>query len=113
MNKASILKNVEYNENRPAVSVLMESDFTKEIRIVFREGQHMKEHKAPLPITVEIVDGIIDFGVSGDLCRLEKGDLISLSGNVPHDLTAMSDSIVRLTLSKKDEVKRVEGAAQS
>lgn len=108
MKIVSILKDVQYNPDRPAISVLMESDFTKEIRIVFKHGQHMKEHKAPYPITVEVVEGTIDFGVYGNSNKLNRGDLISLSGNVAHDLTAKADSIVRLTLSKNDSISRVE-----
>lgn len=108
MKKVSILQNIEYSESKPVVSILMETDFTKEIRIVFKQNQQMKEHQTPFPITVEIVDGKIDFGVNGDIHKLKKGDLISLSGNVPHNLSAIVDSIVRLTLSKGDQVNRVE-----
>ena len=85
----------------------MESDFTKEFRIVFKEGQAMNEHRAPFPIVVEIVDGEIDFGVEGAVHNLKRGDLIALGGNVPHDLKARHDSIVRLTLSKADRTERV------
>lgn len=108
MKKASILEELTFNETKPAISVLMESDFTKEIRILFRKGQLMKEHKAPYPIVVEIVDGEIEFGVEGQNLQLKKGHLISLKGNVPHNLLAISESIVRLTLSKGDNANRVK-----
>lgn len=111
MKTASILKNLAYNEQRPAVSVMMETEFSKEIRIAFKQGQVLAEHQAPFPITVQIVKGNIDFGVQGEIHALETGDLITLSGKVPHDLTANEDCVVRLTLSKKDRADRVKSAA--
>jgi quercetin dioxygenase-like cupin family protein len=111
MNKASILKEVSYKESGPSVSVLLQSDFTKEIRIAFKENQTMREHKTPYPIVVEIVEGTIDFGAEGETHHLEKGDILSLAGNIPHNLTATSQSIVRLTLFKADSATRVQKVA--
>lgn len=112
MNKTSILANIQYGENKPDIKLLFESDATKEIRIVFRKGQLMKEHKTGFPITVEIFEGAIDFGVEGNLHKLVKGDIVALPAGVPHDLLAAADSIVRLTLSKSDTVQRVKSVLE-
>lgn len=111
MKKASLLQDVSYNEDKPKVALLLESEFTKEIRITFLQNQIMKEHSTPYPIVVEIVEGKIDFGVNGTIHHLVKGDLVSLQGGVPHDLTAIEQSTVRLTLSKGDKSKRVSEVA--
>ncbi|MCU4177390.1 cupin domain-containing protein [Carboxylicivirga sp. N1Y90] len=112
MKKSSLVENIEYKENRPAINVLFESDTSKEIRIVFRKGQVMAEHKTSYPISVEIFEGEIEFGVKGEKLVLVRGDLVALDANVPHDLLANADSIVRLTLAKGDLVQRVVSVAK-
>ena len=72
MNTASLIGNVAYDENKPAVTVLLKTKASKEIRIVMKQGQSMKEHKAPYPIVVEIFEGSIDFGVKGKKSLLLK-----------------------------------------
>lgn len=108
MKVASLRNEILYNEDKVAVTVMMETETSKEIRIVFRKGQVMKEHKAGFPITVEVHQGTIAFGANGEKMTLKAGDLIYLDANVPHDLLAEEDSIVRLTLSKFDQVERVK-----
>lgn len=108
MKKASLITDLIYSEDKPVISVLFETDNTKEIRIAMRKNTAMKEHKTPFSIVVEVFEGEIDFGVQGNINPLKKGDIIAIEGSVPHDLLAKKDSIIRLTLTKKDQVKRVE-----
>ena len=112
MKTASIYQDLEFNENKPAIKAILETDFTKEIRILMRENQEMKEHQTPCPIVVELLEGEIIFGVEGQNYEVKKGDLLTLSGGVPHNLIAKKESVIRLTLSKLDSSKRVEGVAE-
>lgn len=104
---AQFFDNLVYNEQSVAVKVMLETPFTKEIRILFKKGQSMKEHQTDFPITVHVLKGEIEFGVSGEKHILKAGDLIALGPSTPHDLFANDESIVRLTLSKSDSVDRV------
>lgn len=108
MKTSSILDDLEFNDSKPAVKLLLESNFSKEIRIYFKEGQIMQKHQTPYPIVVQIFKGEIKFGVNNQIILLKEGDLITLEGGIPHDLTATKESIVRLTLSHSDSLKRVE-----
>lgn len=104
---------LDFNDNKIVTKVLLESSFSKEIRILLKSGQAMKEHKTPFPIIVHLLEGEINFGVQGTVHLLKKGAIITLEGDVPHDLTALKDSIVRLTLSKLDKAERVEKVAEN
>lgn len=112
MKLASLTDNLQYHDTRPTIQVLLDTETGKEIRIAFKEGQVMKEHKTPFPIVVEVFEGAIDFGVNGMVHNLKRGDLIALEGGVPHDLTALETSTVRLSLNKADSAKRVEDVAK-
>jgi len=108
MKTAAFLDEVIFNDNKVSIKVLLETDFTKEIRIAMKAGQEMREHKAPLPIVVQVVQGEISFGVNGERISLRAGDMVALEPAVLHALMAKEDSIVRLTLSKGDHVDRVQ-----
>lgn len=101
-----------YHSERIQSEVILESTFTKEIRIVMKAGQKMKEHRSPFPIVIHLLEGEIEFGVFGSSHTIHKGQIFTLRANEPHDLKALANSIIRLTLSKSDSVKRVEKIIQ-
>jgi quercetin dioxygenase-like cupin family protein len=108
MEMSSLTNNLVYTENKPAITVLLETDTTKEIRIAMKKGQVMRAHKTPFPIVVELFEGKLDFGVEERILHLSKGDIIALEGNVAHDLSCIEECIVRLSISKLDDVQRVK-----
>ncbi|MBL4667843.1 MAG: cupin [Flavobacteriales bacterium] len=112
MKTSSLRNDLTYNEDKVSIHVMMETDVSKEIRILLKKGQEMKAHKAGFPITIEIHSGAINFGVNDDEMNLVTGDLIYLDANVPHSLLAKEDSIVRLTLSTFDSADRVKEVAK-
>ncbi len=109
MQKVNIYENLVYSDEKVQITPMIDNEASKEIRIVFKENQFMKDHKTSFPIAVEIVEGEIDFGIGEKIYKLIKGDIVSLEASVMHNLLAKKDSIVRLTLSKKDSVARVKG----
>jgi quercetin dioxygenase-like cupin family protein len=107
MQKSSLFENLQFNETKVAVSVLLKTSNSNEVRILLKKDQMMKEHQAPFPIVIEVFDGAIQFGVNGESQTLNRGDIISLDASVPHDLKGISDSIIRLTIHKNDTIERI------
>ncbi|WP_045461459.1 cupin domain-containing protein [Sporocytophaga myxococcoides] len=108
MTLESFKKDLEFDESRVRTKVILETSFSKEIRILLSKGQIMKEHKTPFPIIIHILEGEIMLGVKGINHVMKSGDIITLEGDVPHDLTAKENSIARLSLSKHDKVERLK-----
>lgn len=112
-NLKSFYEDVTYNEDKVRTQLLLETSFSKEIRILLKAGQTMKEHIAPFPIAVHLLEGKVNFGVEGTIHHLSKGAIITLEAKVPHDLLALENSMVRLTLSKQDHASRVAEVAKN
>lgn len=108
MEITSFNDNFAFSESKPAISVVLETAFSKEIRIAMKAGQIMQEHKTPYPIAVHVLSGHIDFGVSGEVHTIPAGGILTLEGNIPHNLTALQDSIIRLSISRSDAAERVK-----
>ena len=113
MDLKSFKNEVEFDATRVKTKVLVETSFSKEIQILMSVGQVMKEHKTPYPILIHLLEGNIDLGVQGEIISMKVGDIIALEGDIPHDLTAKKDSIIRLTLSKHDKVERLKEVLES
>lgn len=94
------------------ISQMLLTQSAKEIRIVMPKNECMKEHKAPFPIMVQVLKGRIDFGISDKTYILNELDSINLDANIPHSLYGLEDSIIRLSLSLKDDTSRVENVAK-
>ena len=113
METGSFLQNVVYTEARPKIDVILETPFSKEIRIAMVKDQLMNDHSAPLPIVVCVMKGSIKFGTGASTITLQTGDIVGLEPSVKHNLLALEESVVRLTLSKADSANRVKEAANS
>ena len=113
MDLKSFKNEVEFDATRVKTKVLIETSFSKEIQILMSVGQVMKEHKTPYPILIHLLEGNIDLGVQGKIISMKIGDIIALEGDIPHDLTAKENAIIRLTLSKHDKVERLKEVLES
>lgn len=63
-------------------------------------GQEISEHRAPMPATVQVVDGLLSFSVGGRTREMAPGDWIILPANAPHGLIAIKPTRFVLVLFK-------------
>ena len=58
-------------------------------------------HEVDGPITLQVISGAVKFGVAGEPHTLKAGTVIALDKAVPHDLQALEDSELLLTIVKE------------
>ncbi|MGB4135828.1 MAG: cupin domain-containing protein [Microbacterium sp.] len=61
-------------------------------------GAVLREHRAPVPILVQVVTGRVLFRTGGDEHDLSAGGVIQVAADVPHELEAAEPSHVLLAL---------------
>lgn len=107
INQQDFFKELVFNVEKPMIKVILETDYTKEIRIALAGKVEMRKHQAPFPIVVHVLKGEMNFGVQEDVHLMSEGSIIALDANVPHNLIATQDCVVRLTLLKQDTLDRI------
>jgi quercetin dioxygenase-like cupin family protein len=66
--------------------------------MALRKGASLREHHVEGPITIYIVEGSIDFIVGQEKCTLKRGSFLTLERTIPHDVEALEDSVILLTI---------------
>lgn len=79
-------------------TAILKAEQLEVVRIVLASGQRLREHSAPGEITVQCIEGRIEFRTPGARHVLEAGDFIHLRRDEPHSLEALAPSSALLTL---------------
>ena len=108
MQKLSFLENTRFAD-KPQIDLMFDNEQGKEIRICMQKGNRMEEHTAPGAIVIMVLDGSVNIGSKEGNVTLGAGEAVYFAAYAPHSLEATEDSVIRLSLSKNDSVRRVEG----
>lgn len=79
---------------------------TDSLRLIFRsfsEGASLPTHKAPGPITVQVLDGHIEFTAGTQTTPVRKGEVLALDSGVPHSVKALSNSAILITVAVRPQ----------
>lgn len=83
--------------DRNAVT-LVKTPRMRVVLMALRNGASLREHHVEGPITVLVMEGSINFIVGQETCHLHRNGFVSLEGTIPHDVEALEDSVVLLTI---------------
>ena len=68
------------------------------VRVVLQAGKSMRQHAVPGEITLQCLEGCVEFSTPEATRVLSAGDFLHLAGGVPHGLHARSDASLLLTI---------------
>ena len=68
------------------------------IRVVLLAGKTMPGHQVAGEITVQCLEGVVDFRLGSEVRLMRAGDFLHLSGGAPHELTALEDASLLVTI---------------
>jgi quercetin dioxygenase-like cupin family protein len=74
-------------------------DDLRVVLMALKAGSRIPEHKANGRISVQVLSGHIRLNASGRAFDLRPGSLLALDQRAPHDLEALDESAVLLTIA--------------
>jgi len=86
------------NSDRNSITIF-KSDAMTIVLIGLREKAELKPHNANGVISVQVLEGKINFITAQHIALLDKGKMITLQENIVHSVMALADSFFLLTLS--------------
>lgn len=82
---------------------LFKSETMRIVLIGLHKNAEMKPHKANGVISVQVVEGKIEFTTEQKSTQIEKGQMIALTENITHNVRALTESFFLLTLAMNDK----------
>lgn len=79
-------------------TTLYKTQHLEVFRLILLAGKEMREHKVVGELTVQCLEGSVEFAIGTTHDVMRAGDLKCLAGGVPHSLKAIEDSSVLVTL---------------
>lgn len=84
--------------DRNAVTIF-KSETMRIVLMGLHENAILKEHKANGVISVQVIEGKVNFSTDQDSVDMEVGQMIALESNIVHKVTAIKESFFLLTLA--------------
>lgn len=85
-------------KDRNAITVY-KTDGMRMVLIALHKGAVLEKHIANGTINIQVLEGEIDFSTPDQSIKLNEGKVIALHKNIPHEITAIKESIILLTLN--------------
>ncbi len=79
-------------------ATLYKTEHLEVFRMVLLAGKEMPEHQVPGELTVQCLEGAVEFSIGSPRDVMRSGDLKCLAGGIRHSLRAIEDSSVLVTL---------------
>ena len=89
---------VEYSDNAVLSKTLVDKNAGTITLFSFDAGQGLSEHTAPYDAVVHIIDGEAEIIIGGTASRVTTGQMIIMPAEIPHELRAIKQFKMLLTM---------------
>lgn len=86
-----------------ASETLVRAEHLEVFRLVLLAGRTLPGHDHPRVITIQCIEGAIELVAAGRTIPMHAGSLVYLAGGTPHELKAVEDASVLVTLLVRRE----------
>ena len=93
------------NSQRNAITVF-KTNGLRIVLIALHEGAEMTRHTADGIISVQVLEGQMQFTTDQQSVELSKGQMLALHERLPHSVLAIKETVFLLTLTTTSEIKR-------
>lgn len=94
-----IKEDATFKNNDKHSITIVKTEGMRIVMIALKPGAELKTHTAPGAISVQVLEGKIQFNTENASIELYKGQLLTLQLGLAHSVTASLESIFLLTIS--------------
>lgn len=96
---ARIKREPAWSEGKDRTMILEKSDRMRVVLRALHRGSELPTHKADGHLSVQVLEGRIEFTADARTVSLTQGQLLVLGGGAPHSLRAVDESAILITLA--------------
>ncbi len=104
---AQIKREKPWKDGKRNAITVFKTNSMRIVIIALHEGAEMARHTAEGMISVQVLEGLLQFHTDQQSVELSKGQMLALHECIPHSVKAIRETIFLLTLSLSAPVKPV------
>ena len=101
MFKKQIKEELTWKSGKRNVSTVFKTNGLRIMVIALHKGTEMARHTADGIISVQVLEGQMQFNTDGKSVELSEGQMLALHERIPHSILAVKETIFLLTLTPK------------
>jgi quercetin dioxygenase-like cupin family protein len=94
----ALRSSASYKRNDHASATIVNRPGLGAVLIALPKGGHLAAHRTARPITLRVLEGIIQVSLGDRTIEMVRGDLTALAPNLQHKVTGVEESAFLLTM---------------
>lgn len=87
----NIIENIEFSTEKANVFPIKKSDVINYFAVALGKGAVLKKHIAPVPATLIVLKGEINFLIENEEIKLKQFDVYEIPVNVEHEVVGLTE----------------------